>query len=76
MHTVSVLAVLALALSCTLAFDVTLTKHWKLWKETHNKVYFDAEEHVRYGTTTALPVSMDRWTCVASVLVGLHGKTT
>jgi len=47
MHTVSVLAVLALALSCTLAFDVTLNNHWKLWKELHGKRYLDAEEHVR-----------------------------
>ena len=75
MHTVSVLAVLALALSCTLAFDVTLNKHWKLWKETHNKVYSDAEEHVRYGTT-ALLVFVDRCTGIYSVLVGLHGKAT
>lgn len=50
MHTVSILAVFALALSCTLAFDVTLNKHWKLWKETHNKLYFDSEEHVRRAT--------------------------
>ena len=59
MHTVSILAVLALALTCTLAADVTLNKHWKLWKETHNKVYDDAEEHVRY-ITVALSASMDR----------------
>jgi hypothetical protein len=47
MQSISVLAVLALALSCTLALDVTLTQHWKLWKEANNKRYSDAEEHVR-----------------------------
>jgi cathepsin L len=30
-----------------LALDVTLTQHWKLWKEANNKRYSDAEEHVR-----------------------------
>jgi cathepsin L len=34
--------VLALAFSCTLAFD-----HWNLWKSTHNKQYSNAEEAVR-----------------------------
>ena len=48
MHAISVLAVLALAFSCTLAFDAKLNQHWKLWKEANNKRYFDAEEHVRY----------------------------
>jgi cathepsin L len=47
MQSISVLAVLALAFSCTLALDVTLNQHWKLWKETNNKRYSDAEEHVR-----------------------------
>jgi C1A family cysteine protease len=47
MQSISVLAVLALALSCTLAIDVTLNQHWKLWKETNGKRYSDAEEHVR-----------------------------
>jgi len=47
MQSISVLAVLALAFSCTLALDVTLNQHWKLWKSTHNKQYFDGEEHVR-----------------------------
>jgi len=50
MQSISVLAVLALAFSCTLALDVTLNQHWKLWKETHNKLYSDAEEHVRRAT--------------------------
>jgi cathepsin L len=49
MQSISILAILALALSCTLAFDVTLDHHWKLWKEIHNKHYFDSEEHVRRG---------------------------
>jgi len=47
MHSISVLAVLALAFSCTLALDVSLTQHWKMWKELHNKRYTDAQEHVR-----------------------------
>ncbi|CAF2471652.1 unnamed protein product [Rotaria sp. Silwood2] len=47
MQSISTLAILALALSCTLALDVTLNQHWKLWKETNNKRYSDAEEHVR-----------------------------
>jgi len=47
MQTVSLLIVLALGLSCTLALDVKLNKHWKLWKDTHGKKFSDAEEHVR-----------------------------
>jgi cathepsin L len=47
MQSVSILAVLALAFSCTLAFDAKLNQYWKLWKEAHNKLYSDAEEHVR-----------------------------
>jgi len=50
MQSVSVLAVLALAFSCTLALDVTLDKHWGLWKQTHNKNYAGAEEHLRRAT--------------------------
>jgi hypothetical protein len=48
MQSVSVLAVLALALSCTLAIDVTLNQQWNMWKQVHNKQYSDAEEQVRY----------------------------
>jgi len=47
MQSISVLAVLAIAFSCTLAIDVTLNQHWKLWKSANNKRYSDAEEHVR-----------------------------
>jgi hypothetical protein len=47
MQSISILAVLALAFNCTLAFDVALNYQWKLWKETNNKRYVDAEEHVR-----------------------------
>ncbi len=47
MQFISVLAVLVLAFSCTLALDVKLNQHWKLWKETNNKRYSDVEEHVR-----------------------------
>ncbi|CAF1033451.1 unnamed protein product [Rotaria sordida] len=35
------------AVYCTLALDITLNQHWKLWKETHNKHYSDVEEHIR-----------------------------
>jgi len=47
MQSISVLAVLAIAFSCTLALDVTLNEHWQLWKGTYNKQYSDGEEHVR-----------------------------
>jgi len=47
MQSISVLAVLALAFSCTLALDVTLNQHWKLWKEANSQRFSDAEEHVR-----------------------------
>jgi hypothetical protein len=47
MQSISVLAVLALALSCTLAIDVTLNKHWNMWKQANNKQYSSAEEEVR-----------------------------
>jgi cathepsin L len=49
MQSISVLAVLALAFTCTLAIDVTLNRHWQLWKSANNKQYSDAEEHVRRG---------------------------
>jgi cathepsin L len=49
MQSISVLAVLALAFSCTLAFDVKLDQHWKLWKEANNKQYSVAEETIRRG---------------------------
>jgi cathepsin L len=47
MQIVSVLAVFALVLSCTLAVNVELNQYWKGWKELHGKRYLDAEEHVR-----------------------------
>jgi hypothetical protein len=47
MQSTSVLAVLALAFSCTLALDVTLNQHWKLWKEANNKRYSEVEEDIR-----------------------------
>jgi cathepsin L len=49
MQSISVLAILALAFTCTLAIDVTLNRHWQLWKSANNKQYSDAEEHVRRG---------------------------
>ncbi len=48
MHSISIFIILALTLSCTFALDVTLNQHWQLWKDTNNKRYSDAEEHVRY----------------------------
>jgi hypothetical protein len=48
MQSVSVLAILALALSCTLAIDVTLDQYWNTWKQVNKKQYSDAEEQVRY----------------------------
>ena len=48
MQTVSILAVLALAFTCTLAFDAKLNNFWTLWKNTHNKVYSAAEDTARY----------------------------
>jgi len=47
MQSISVLAVLAIAFSCTLALDVTLNDQWKLWKNVNNKRYSEAEEQVR-----------------------------
>ena len=48
MRSISILAVFALAFSCTLALDVTINQQWKLWKETNNKRYSGVEEHSRY----------------------------
>lgn len=48
MQSLSILAVLALAFSCSLAFDATLNQHWNLWKQTHNKQYSANEENLRY----------------------------
>jgi cathepsin L len=50
MQAVSVLAVLVLAFSCTLAIDVTLNQHWNTWKKLHSKQYSDAEEQLRRVT--------------------------
>jgi len=47
MQSVSVLVVLALAVSCTLALDVALNQQWNLWKRVNTKLYSDGEEHVR-----------------------------
>jgi len=47
MQSISVLAVLALAFSCTLAIDVTLDQSWKLWKGAYTKQYSASEEAVR-----------------------------
>jgi len=47
MQSVSVLAVLALAFSCTLAFDATLDTPWNLWKQINGKIYSSVEEDVR-----------------------------
>jgi len=43
MQSISVLAVLALVFSCTLASD----QHWNLWKQAHNKFYSRSEEQLR-----------------------------
>ncbi len=48
MQRILVLVIFAFAFSCTLSRDVTLDQQWNLWKQTNNKRYFDAEEHVRY----------------------------
>jgi cathepsin L len=47
MQSISVLAVLAIAFSCTLALDVTLNQNWQLWKNANNKQYSGAEETAR-----------------------------
>jgi cathepsin L len=47
MQSISVLAVLALAFSCTLALDVNLDRHWDLWKGVNDKVYSDSDEQLR-----------------------------
>jgi len=76
MQSVSVLAVLALAFSCTLAFDVALDQHWNLWKQVNKKQYSNAEEEVRYE----IFILIDKFRLFNikkfRVLVGLHGKTT
>jgi hypothetical protein len=73
MQSISVLAVLALAFSCTLALDVTLNQHWKLWKEANNKRYLDAEEHVRYEIFFYIEFIL---LLICEILVVLHGKVT
>jgi cathepsin L len=47
MHSVSVLAIIALAFSCALALDVSLDNAWKTWKNVHNKQYSTSEERLR-----------------------------
>jgi len=47
MQSVSILAVLALAFTCTLAFDAKLNHFWTQWKNTHNKVYSSVEDTAR-----------------------------
>ena len=48
MQSFSVLAVLAIAFGCALAFDAQLDEQWQLWKATHNKQYSNVQELVRY----------------------------
>ncbi len=57
MYSISILVVLAFAFSCTLALNVALNQDWKLWKETNNKRYFAAEEHVRYAILSFISIS-------------------
>ena len=59
MQSLSVLAVLAIAFSCTLALDVTLNQHWKLWKEAHNKRYSEAVEQLRFVFHFIISISID-----------------
>ncbi|CAF1476295.1 unnamed protein product [Rotaria sp. Silwood1] len=47
MQSISILTIVMLALSCTLARDVTLNEQWNLWKDAYNKRYSNAEEHLR-----------------------------
>ncbi|CAF0930193.1 unnamed protein product [Rotaria sordida] len=47
MQSISVLTIVVLTISCTLARDVKLNQQWNLWKEAHNKHYSNAEEHLR-----------------------------
>jgi elongation factor P hydroxylase len=71
MQSISIL-VLALAFSCTLALDVTLDHQWKLWKETNNKRYVDAEEHVRYEVFVF--ISTFDFSLIYEIVVVLSGK--
>jgi cathepsin L len=47
MHSVSVLAIVALAFSCALAIDVSLDNAWNTWKIVHGKQYSAGEELLR-----------------------------
>jgi len=47
MQSTSVLAILALAFGCALAFDATLNQQWDSWKQVHSKAYTTAEELLR-----------------------------
>jgi len=49
MQSTSVLAILALAFGCALAFDATLNQQWDSWKQVHSKAYTTAEELLRRG---------------------------
>jgi hypothetical protein len=57
MQSISVLTIVVLAFSCTLARDVTLNQQWNLWKDAHNKRYSNAEEHLRYEILLFISVS-------------------
>ncbi len=72
MQSIPLLAIVAFTFSCTLALDVTLNQHWKLWKETNNKHYSDAEEHVRYEISFF--ISRSDLLLFYAILVVLHGK--
>jgi len=40
-----------------LARDVTLDQQWNLWKDTYNKRYSNAEEHLRYEILFFISIS-------------------
>ncbi len=73
MQYISVLGVVVLAFSCTLALDFTLDQRWKSWKETHNKQYSDAEENIRYEIL--FHISTFYLLLKYQFLVVLYGKT-
>ena len=47
-------SILLVALLATLSLGAPLDQQWKLWKETNNKRYSNAEEHLRYERYNSL----------------------
>ena len=69
MKSIAIFTVLALTFGCALSLDVLLNQHWNSWKQANNKLYSDAQEHIRF-----VLLDLQRLLVIYAILVVLYGK--